>query len=204
MSQPVTPNASLERLFGLFEAHNPNLFELLRAQTEDAFIDATENAVERAMRTIESGAKLYSKLQERGLSLLLVDFLNMSGYHATAERYVNGHVDVVIEHTFAGRWKYLGECKIHRGYRYHIDGCQQLLGYCTGRERRAFCLDFFDKPGMYQKLAELRKEMDKELPHEQIAPSVDHKITGAFVTGHKHPSERNVELLHLGCSVAKT
>jgi hypothetical protein len=139
---PVAPDASLERLFGLLEAHNPNLLDLLRVQTEVEFVYATEGAIERSVRTIESGAKQYSSLNERGLSQLLADFLNLAGYHATAERNNNGHVDVVIEHAFGGRWRYLGECKVHRGYQYHIDGCGQLLGYCIGRELRAFCMDF--------------------------------------------------------------
>jgi hypothetical protein len=204
VSEPIASDASLERLFGLLEAHNPNLLELLRAQTEVAFIEATEGAVDRAVRTIESGAKQYSDLDECGLSLLLADFLNMSGYQATAERYVNGHVDVVIEHAFGGRWKYLGECKMHRGYQYHVDGCKQVLGYCTGREQRAFCLDFFNTAGVFEKLALLQKEMDKELPEAQSGPSAGHRwIAGAFVTSHGHKSGGNVQLLHLGCSLAK-
>ena len=203
MSQPVAANASLERLFGLLEAHNPNLLELLRAETEEAFIQATENAVEGAIRTIEAGAKQYSKLNERGLSLLLADFMNKSGYHATAERYVNGHVDVVVEHAFGGRWRYLGECKMYDGYQYHVDGCKQVLGYCTGRERRAFCLDFFRGAGMFEKLVKLQQEMDAKVPEAQAAPSVPHRIEGAFVTSHHHPAGRSVELLHLGCSVDK-
>lgn len=205
MSQPVATDASLERLFGLLEAHNPNLVDLLRAQTEDAFLDATERAVDRAIRTIESGAKQYADLEERGLSLLLADLLNMSGYQATAERYVNGHVDVVVEHAFGGRWRYLGECKMHRSYKYHVDGCKQVLGYCTGRERRAFCLDFFTVAGMFEKLVVLRREMDKELPEAQTAPSANHRwIAGAFVTVHEHRSGKTVEVLHLGCSVTKS
>jgi hypothetical protein len=203
MNTPVAFDASLERLFGLLEAHNPNLLALLRVETEGDFVEAAEGAIDSALRTIESGAKLYSKLDERGLSLLLVDFLNKSGLHATAERYVNGHVDVVIEHAFGGRWQYLGECKLHHGYQYHIKGCKQVLGYCTGREKRAFCLDFFDGSGMYQKLAKLREDMDAELPLAQTAPSEGHTIIGAFVTVHTHKSERGVELLHLGCSVPK-
>ncbi|WP_437912740.1 hypothetical protein WME73_37745 [Sorangium sp. So ce302] len=203
MKSRVAFDSSLERLFGLLETHNPNLLALLRAKTEGEFIEATEGAIDSAIRTIESGAKQYSKLGERGLSLLLTDFLNKSGYQATAERYVNGHVDVVIEHAFGRRWKYLGECKIHKSYRYHIDGCKQVLGYCTGRERRVFCLDFFNGAGMYQKLAKLRERMDVEEPLEQTAPSQGHAIAGAFVTIHTHKSKRGVELLHLGCSVPK-
>jgi hypothetical protein len=203
VTPPVERNASLERLFGLLEAHNPNIVELLTAQTEEAFVEATDGAIERAVRTIESGATQYSNLDERGLSQLLADFLNLAGYQATAERNNNGHVDVVVEHAFGRRWKYLGECKIHRGYQHHVDGCEQLLGYCTGRERRAFCMDFFDKVGAFEKMQKLRRDVDTRLPLAQKAPSVDHRIAGAFVTSHRHDSGSDVEILHVGCSVKK-
>lgn len=202
MTGPVSPESSLERFLGLLEAHNPNLLALLRVQTESDFLDATESAIDRAVRTIESGARRYARLDERGLSQLLADFLNLSGYHATAERNNNGHVDVVVEHAFGGRWKYLGECKVHRGYQHHVDGCDQVLGYCGGRDKRAFCMDFFFGSGMYDKLVKLREDMDKERPLEQTDGSVDHKIRGAFVTVHRHASGSSVELLHVGCSVA--
>jgi hypothetical protein len=200
MSQ-VADDASLLRYFGLLEAHNPNLLDLLGADSEATFIQATENAIERAIRTIESGAKHYSRLDERGLSLLLADFLNMSGYQATAERFVNGHVDVVVEHAFGGRWKYLGECRIYDGFKYHVAGCEQLLGYCTGRERRAFCMDFFRVVGMFDKLRAVREQMDQERPLAQSAESADHGIRGAFVTPHRHTSGAAVEILHLGCNI---
>lgn len=116
---------------------------------------------------------------------------------------MNGHVDIVVEHAFGGRWKYLGECKIYRGFQYHVDGCAQLLGYCTGRERRAFSLDFFRDGGIYQKLLDLRARMDRERPLAQTSTSEDHPITGAFVTSHEHAAKSDIELLHLGCSIAK-
>lgn len=201
MNSQVAPRASLECLVGLLQAHNSNLWELLTAETEQAFVAATEGSLERATQLIESGAKQYSALDERGLSTLLVDFLNASGYQATAERNVNGHVDVVVEHAFGRRWKYLGECKIHRGFKVHIDGCKQLLGYCTGRELRAFCLDFFRTDKMYEKLAKIRGRMDVEKPLAQSSPSVLHSIRGGFVTSHTHTAGRDIELLHLGCAV---
>lgn len=203
MSTPVHPGSSLERLIGLLEAHNPNLLRLLEVKTEAEFVGATEEALERAIRTIESGATRYSALDERGLSRLLADFLSLAGYHASAERDNNGHVDVVVEHAFGGRWKYLGECKIYDGYQYHVDGCDQLLGYCTGRELRAFSLDFFKVPAMLEKLEGLRARMDKDRPLNQVGPSGDHNMKGAFTTEHPHKNGGTVELLHTGCSVVK-
>lgn len=199
----VDPQSSAEHFFGLLLAHNPNLHDLLRARTEADFIKATEGAVERAMRTLENGAKGYSKLDERGLSQLLTDFLSHMGWHATAETNQNCHVDVVVECAFGRRWRYLGECKVHRGYQYHVDGCEQLLGYCSGREQRAFCMDFIDALDAFGKMAKVRSEMDLAQPLRQTGASVDHEIRGAFLTHHKHASGSVVEILHLGCSVPK-
>lgn len=203
MNAEVAEDSSLVRLFGILETHNPNLLQLLKAETEEAFVVATEAALERATRTIESGAKQYARLDERGLSTLLTDLLIAAGYHATPERNINGHVDVVIEHYFGRRWKYLGECKIHKSFQYHVDGCKQLLGYCTGRELRAFCLDFFRSGTMFEKLNKLRRRMDLEKPLSQSKQSVLHSIQGGFVTAHAHASGRDVELLHFGCFVPK-
>ncbi len=203
MTSGVAPDRSLEAWFGVLKAQNPDLETLLSAETEPEFLAAAEGVIERAIRTIESGAKEYSKLGERGLSKLLADLLNHSGLQATAERDNNGHVDVVVEHVLGRRWKYLGECKIHDGYQHHVDGCAQLLGYCTGREQRAFCMDFFKKAGAFEKMRKLRVDVDAKRPLAQGAASADHSIAGAFVTSHPHPSGLDVEILHLGCSVPK-
>lgn len=203
MSQSVDPDASLARYMGLLEAHNPNLYRLLRVESEPEFVTVTEEALELAIRKIEGGSTRYHVLDERGLSGLLADILSAGGYHAAAERDQNGHVDVLIEHAFGGRWRYLGECKIYRGYQYHVDGCEQLLGYCTGREGRAFCLDFFKETAMLEKLGEIRLRMDKELPLQQKGSSENHSMQGAFTTTHPHQNGGLVGILHTGCSLPK-
>lgn len=199
----VDRNSSLERLLGLLEAHNSNLKDLLLAETGSEFIMATEGAIEHAMKKIENGSKEYSTLNELGLSHLLADFLNLMGWHATAETNNNGHVDVVVACAFGRHWKYLGECKLHKGYQYHVDGCEQLLGYCTGREPRAFCMDFINATDAFTKMKKLRAQMDKKRPLKQKAAGADHRIHGGFVTRHTHASGAVVEILHLGCSVPK-
>lgn len=199
----VPPDDSLERLLAILEGHNPNLVDLLRARTDQEFMTATEGVLERAMNTIERGAKEYSRLGDRGLSQLLTDCLAFSGYRATAETNNNEHVDVVVECSFGRPWRYLGECKFHRGYKYHVDGCKQLLGYCTGRDRRAFCMDFINTADAFKKMAKLRKDMDRKRPLKQTTAGSDHRILGAFLTSHDHTSGAIVEILHLVCSVPK-
>jgi hypothetical protein len=134
---------------------------------------------------------------------LVGSFPNLSGCRATAETNNNGHVDVVVECAFGRHWRYLGECKLHNGYQYHVDGCEQLLGYCTGRERRAFCMDFIDSVDAFKKMAKLRADMDEYRPLRQKAAGADHGIRGGFLTSHDHVSGAVVEILHLGCSVPK-
>lgn len=199
----VHPDASLERLLGIYEAHNPDLVRLARASTDQEFRDVTEVAIERAIKKIENGANVYARLDERGLSHLLADLLDCSGYRATAETDNNGHVDVVIESRFGSHARYLGECKMHRGYQHHVNGCAQLLGYCTGREPRAFCMDFIDAADAFTKMKLIRAEMDEKLPLAQKTAGADHEILGGFVTSHDHASGATVEILHLGCSVPK-
>ena len=164
-------------------------------------ICAAEDQLEGAVRTIEVGAKYYSAMGERGLSKLLVDLLNAKGFRATAETDHHGHVDVTIEDERVGRWKYLGECKIYKGFEVHASGCRQVIGYCSGRELRAFVLGFFKQRDMYKKLEALRKQFDQDKPASQAGKSSDHRITGAFLTQHEHPNGRSIELLHFGCSV---
>jgi hypothetical protein len=199
----VDPDASLERLLSIYEANNPDLARLARATTDQEFRDVTEVAIERAIKKIENGAKVYARLDERGLSHLFADLLDCSGYRATAETDNNGHVDVVIESRFGSHARYLGECKLHKGYQYHVDGCEQLLGYCTGREPRAFCMDFINATDAFKKVKNLRAEMDEKRPLKQKAAGTDHSILAAFVTSHEHDSGAVVEILHLGCSVPK-
>lgn len=201
MKAAVPFDSSLERLIGLLEAHNPNLYALLQATTEDQFVAAVEGALDFVIVTIEGGSKQYAKLGERGLSKLLADLLSAAGFRAAAERDVNGHVDVVVEHAFGGRWKYLCECKIHDGFEYHIRGCEQLLRYCTGREKRGLVLDFFTTAGMLTKLSELQRRIDQERRLGQTAASLCHTIKGAFVTSHAHGNGSIVELLHAGCAL---
>lgn len=199
----VDPESSLERFLSLLEGHNSNLKDLFSAKTDSDFIEVTEVAIERAMKTIENGSKEYATLKEPGLSHLLVDFLCLMGWRATAETNNNGHVDVVVECAFGRHWKYLGECKVWDGYQYHVGGCEQLLGYCTGRERRAFLMEFIQATDAFKKMKTLRAEMDKERPLKQTNAGADHRILGAFLTSHDHESGAIVEILHLGCSVPK-
>jgi hypothetical protein len=197
----VPDDSSLLTLYSIVKQHNPDVLAMWSASTDDQFLEAAERAVERAIRLIEGGAKKYVVLDELGLSTMLANLLTQAGLPTEAEGYHNGHVDVRIHHFERGRFQYLGECKIHDGFRHHCDGCAQVLGYCSGRDKRVLCMDFFKAAQMFRKLDELRELMDRERPLRQIASALDHFIRGAFVTEHGHSSGALVQILHLGCNL---
>jgi len=197
----VPDDSSLLTLYSIVKQHNPDVLAMWSASTDDQFLEAAERAVERAIKLIEGGAKKYTVLDELGLSTMLANLLTQAGLPAEAEGYHNGHVDVRIHHFERGRFQYLGECKIHDGFKHHCDGCAQVLGYCGGRDKRVLCLDFFKMAEMFLKLDALRKRMDQERPHQQIKTALDHFIRGAFVTEHSHSSGARVQILHVGCNL---
>ena len=194
-------NTTLADVVRVLRDRNPDLLSLLEADSEDQFLEATEKAIERAMKLIESGAKKYGVLDELGLSKMLADLLTQAGLPTEAEGYHNGHVDVRVHHFERGRSQYLSGCKIHDGFKHDCDGCKQVLGYCSGRNKRVLCLDFFKVAGLFRKLDEIRARMDEERPLRQLAQALDHFIRGAFVTEHEHASGARVQVLHLGCNL---
>ncbi|NLF73978.1 MAG: hypothetical protein GX575_33645 [Candidatus Anammoximicrobium sp.] len=199
-TQPTTDG--LDAYLSYIRSVNPAGLQVWTSRTELEFCEAVERAVEFGIRDIEEGARVYNKLDEPGLSLMLTKFLECGGIPAIAEGYHNGHVDVTVRHPADIFPKVLGECKKWDGFKYHCQGCDQLLNrYESGRAHRGFCLEFLFVPGMYQKLQDLRAEFDRQQPHEQQKPSAEHWIKGAFVTVHLHFTGTTVEILHLGCNV---
>lgn len=197
------PNSDrLDAYVAYLEASCPPAIEVWAAATEDEFCAAVERAVESALMQLESGARRCGSMDELGLSWLLSELLTAASIPAVSEGYHNGHVDLTIKHPAGRPFLVLGECKIYRGYKHHCAGCKQLLvRYSSGRSARTFCLDFFQRPKMYEKLQRLRDAFNASRPLEQIDDAADHAIKGAFVTLHKHFTAANVEVLHLGCNV---
>ena len=124
----VPDDSSLLTLYSIVKQHNPDVLAMWLARTDDQFLEAAERAVERAIKLIEGGAKKYTVLDELGLSTMLANLLTQAGLPTEAEGYHNGHVDVRIHHFDRGRFQYLGECKLHDGFKHHCDGCAQVLG----------------------------------------------------------------------------
>lgn len=196
----MRPEASADYYMGVLRAHNPDLEALLDASDEQDFMDAVETGLVRAFARMEAGAKGYHVLDERGLSRLLADLLCSAGFLATAETDHKGHVDVVVACAWGRGWVCLGECKIYGGYAYHVEGCEQLLGYCSGGQDRAFVIDFFKKKEMYKKLQDLLEKLNVDRPLEQVEDGVAHGKR-AFRTAHDHVSGARVNLIHYGVNL---
>jgi hypothetical protein len=200
MTRPTSDR--LDAYFAHVEATNPPALRIWIAEDEAAFCAAVEDAVEHAMLQIEAGARLYNDLGEVPLSQFLTQLLASASVPTVAEGYHNGHVDVTIRQPAGQRFLMLGECKIYDGFEHHCTGCRQLLiRYSSGRSARSFCLDFFHKPDMYEKLRRLREEFDAQRPLDQVDGTRDHRIKGAFLTAHRHVTAAIIEVLHLGCNV---
>jgi hypothetical protein len=198
----MSVDASLDRYLGILAACNPELHSLLHAKSEDDFVEAVEAALERSFVRVEAGAKRYGPLDERGLSGLLADLLSASGFCAVAEQEHNGHVDVVVSCAWGRGWIALAECKIYDGYQYHLDGCGQLLGYCAGRQKRVFTVDFFKVRSMYEKLDKMMKRFNSERPLLQVDVGTAKRFRGSFSTPHRHEkSGATVDVVHYGVNL---
>lgn len=65
--------------------------------------------------------------EDRGedeISMQVVQMLNFAGISAVHDQHVNGHCDIVVNHSSGFRW--LGEAKVHKSYGWLDDGFLQL------------------------------------------------------------------------------
>jgi hypothetical protein len=179
----------------------PHFYRVACASNEGEFCDAVGLAVRHCLQKLEDRRKLLADADELLLSTQLADLLTCSGLRATAEAHVNGHVDIVVEHFEAGRFRMLGESKIHKGPKHHCDGTQQLLGYCSGAEKRAFCLDFCKEADVAGQMRRIRRHFEEDGTCHSVTDTADHELTWSFMAVHKHDSGSCIEVLHLGCNL---
>jgi hypothetical protein len=181
----------------------PEYIDLLTAITDAEFEKAFDAILERAVMHLEANKKNFSKLDEEGLSAVLVARLSIPGLSVSQETHSNGHVDLTIEadHCMPARKK-LGEAKIYDGPAYHIKGLGQLLGrYCTGREGRGLLIVYYRKANIAGLVQTLRKTMDDDLPLDQQGPTIDHMLKWSFLSTHNHTCGDNLQVGHIGCNL---
>jgi hypothetical protein len=181
----------------------PEYLDLLTATTEAEFEKAFDSILQVAVMHLEANKNNFSKLDEEGLSAVLVANLSIPGLSVSQETHSNGHVDLTIEadHCMPARKK-LGEAKIYDGPAYHIKGLEQLLGrYSTGREGRGLLIVYYRKANIAGLVMNLRNKMDEDLPLNQQYPTMDHKLKWSFLSTHAHTCGDNFEVGHVGCNL---
>jgi hypothetical protein len=196
------PNSAAE-LFDRIKRKAPAYLDLLTAETDEEFEAAFTVILDGAVRHIEKNKKNFQKLDEEGLSGVLVGVITIPGLTVTQETNSNGHVDLTIEadHCTPARIK-LGEAKIYSSPSYHIKGIGQLLGrYTTGRETPGLLINYVRKPDIKAIVVKLKTEMDKKLPENQTGPCEDHAMKWSLLTKHKHSSGEVVSVGHIGLNL---
>jgi hypothetical protein len=190
-----------EDVIALMKISLPDFYRVVCSTSEEEFCDAVVLAVRHCLGLLEDRRKLLAGAGEVQLATELSDLLTRGGLQATAESHVNGHVDLVVRHFEAGRYRMLGECKIDRGPKHHCDGTTQLLGYCGGSERRAMCICFCQKPNVKARLADVREHFEGASTCHFVSETRDNELPWSFVGVHRHASGTSIEILHISCNL---
>src|SRR5437588_2521976 len=173
---------SLLALVEYLKKHCPEMISILASQTDAEFDLGLEGVLEKAADHLEKNANHLMALGEETISAFLVAYLNMPGLRATQEAHSNGHVDITIEAEHASPLRRrLGEAKIYKGPKYHVDGLKQLLGrYMTGREGYGFIVEYVTRPKIKELVSKIRAHLDLSKPCAQKGKSQDHRIRWSF------------------------
>jgi hypothetical protein len=181
----------------------PEYLDLLTAETDAEFEKAFDAILGKAIIHLETNKKNYKLLDEEGFSAALAGVLSIPGLTVTQETNSNGHVDITIEanQCVPARRK-LGEAKIYKGPKYHVDGLEQLLGrYTTGREGRGILIVYVQKEDIAGLIRKLRQSMDKDRPMNQKGQTKDHTLKWSFVSTHGHSCGEDLQVGHIGCNL---
>jgi len=181
----------------------PEYVDLLTATTDAEFDAAFDTLLEKAVIHLESNKTNFSKLDEEGLSAVLIAYLSIPGLAVSQETHSNGHVDLTVEaDQCRPARKKLGEAKIYDGLAYHLKGLEQLLNrYTTGREGRGLLIVYFRKSNIAGLVQNLRDEMDGKLPLAQQGATSNHLLKWSFLSTHAHSCGNNLQVGHIGCNL---
>lgn len=194
-------NIALEHYISLVKSHMPDFHRVACAQTESEFCEAVGLAVRHCLQMLEDRRKLLSNAGEKELSTDLADLLTRGGLPTKAEPHVNGHVDLVVQHFEAGKYRMLGECKLDKGPKHHCQGATQVLGYCSGAEQRALCISFCKMAGVNARMATTREHFANPGECHDVEGTREHHLKWSFVGVHRHSCGTTVEILHIACNL---
>jgi hypothetical protein len=201
----LPPGMSVEDYIGLVKTFMPDFHRVACAKSEAEFCSAVERTLRHCLGKLEDRRKLLVNDGEVQLSTDLADLLTCRGLPTKAEAHVNGHVDLLISHFEADRYRMLGECKIdggpQGGPQRHCDGTNQLLDYCSGAEKRALSIDFCKMPNVQGRMKKTRQHFDKAGDCHAVEETRDHDLPWSFLGVHKHASGSTVEVVHIACNL---
>lgn len=201
--------------FGQWVAHqDPFAYALYASETREEFLLAAERLLLRAVQRMEQSRSTYSGLGEVALSVMIKESLG-NLVDARNEEHHNGHADLQIKHPRNLGYRHITECKLWMGPKWHVEGMVQLIGgwspkegkhltgYATGREVRVMCLAFFvNRKRMDFLLKRLKLKLAEVLSPRLVKAPEDHPdLEGAFISVHRHSTDRELGIVHLGCNL---
>lgn len=189
--------------FDLINRISPITRKIISAQTEEEFDDVFDDWLVQAIDQLERDKAHYHQMSEDGISGALANALRTGEILVTREENSNGHVDLTIKRLCAlPPMTKLGEAKIWKGKKYHIEGLDQLINrYSTGRGCRGFVISYVKKRNIKNKFNNLRDYINQTKPHDFEGQCKDHKIKWSFLSSHKHTSGDVIDICHLGCNL---
>ena len=185
------------------ERKAPEYLDLFTAETEAEFERAFDSLMQKSVTLLEANKKNLASLDEEGLSAFLGAALSVPGLSVVQEAHSNGHVDLIIDadHCLPARRK-LGEAKIYRGPKYHVQGLVQLLGrYTTGREARGLLIVYVRTKNISGLVKKLRDKLDADKPCKQQGKTSPYALKWSFLSRHSLSSGDVHEVSHVGCNL---
>ncbi len=181
---------------------SPEHLDLFASLTDDQFQLAFDSLLNKALAGLEESKDGFEALKEPALSAVLRLAMLVPGLSVSLEQHSNGHADLTFESYRLGiSRRILGEAKIHRGPKYHIDGVGQLLGYMTGRELRGLMVIYMRDANGSGLMKKVRDTMDEEKPSDQQGLTTPHVLKWAFDSNHLHSCGDNIRISHVACNL---
>ncbi len=122
MNPESTTLADYLKFFG--EAPGGRVLRWQIASGHEDRVAILEEALNDCYSRLVDGRKIDAKQGENQLSKQVAQMLSFGGIAARNEQEVNGHCDIVVEGN--GGFMWLGEAKVHDGYKWLHDGFSQL------------------------------------------------------------------------------
>ena len=111
-----------------------NFANRVLAGTYEEFISVLYDDIDKIVERMEENPELLKDDSEDRLTIDIKNQLCATGYDASHETKLGGHVDLVVKKLIKN-WIWIGEAKIHKDYAWLLKGFNQLATrYSTGND----------------------------------------------------------------------